>query len=243
MVDIMQSREINQPPRDLATTTTTTETSRMREGQTTAEVASGGSLAVACCGIAAIVLTIVGLAGTFPFTLCAIAVIVAGAGLILEGSATGARFAKLLGEVSDSSFSSAELGGGVTAEFAAGASAVVLGILALIGIVPSVLMAVAAIVAGAALLLGASTSASLNSLALETRFRTHEMARRVAGTMVSGSAGMQVLIGLAAIILGIVGLASHLDLVLILVSFLVIGAALTICGLAVSAKMLQVTRR
>jgi hypothetical protein len=216
---------------------------RLREEEISAEVISGGSLAEAICGIGAIVLAIVALAGTLPVHLSAIAAIVLGGGLLLEGAAIGARFGKLLGEIVGPRFSMAELGGGMTAEFFAGAAGIVLGILALVGIVSVTLLSVAAIVFGAALLLGAGATSSLNALIVEHRYRAHEVVRRVAGTMVSGTAGAQVLVGLSAIILGIVALTDVHPLTLSLVAFLAVGAAVGVSGLALCTKMLEMLRR
>jgi hypothetical protein len=120
------------------------------------------------------------------------------------------------------------LSGGSLAEAICGIGAVVLaivalaGILALIGIASLTLLSVAAIVFGAALLLGAGATASLNCLIIEHHYRAHEVARRVAGTMVSGATGSQVLVGLAAIVLGIIGLAGGYPLTLSLIAFLAV---------------------
>ena len=84
----------------------------------------------------------------------------------------------------------------MTAEVLSGAAGIVLGILALLGIASMTLLSVAAIVFGAALLLGAGATASLNCLIVEHHYRAHEVGRRVAGTMVSGATGAQVLVGL-----------------------------------------------
>jgi hypothetical protein len=241
MPDLIQDRTIDQPP---CVSAPPTQPERVREEETSAEVLTGGSLAEATCGIGATVLAIVGLAGVYPTYLAAITAIVVGLGLLLEGSAIGARFSKLLGEIIGPRFSMAELGGGMTAEFLAGAAGIVLGILALLGIASVAILSVAAIVFGAALLLGAGATTSLNYLIVEHHYRAPEVARRVAGTMVSGTQGAQVLVGLAAIILGIVALTGVYPLTLSLVAYLAAGAAVTTSGLALSAKMLEmVTRR
>jgi hypothetical protein len=236
----MQDRNINQPG---SITAPPTPVERVREEETSAEVLTGGSLAEAVCGIAAIVLAIVGLAGMYPIYLGSIAAIVVGVGLVLEGGAIGSRFSRLLGEIIGPRFSIAELGGGMTAEFLSGATGIVLGILALLGIVSVPLLSVAAIVFGGALLLGAGATASLNCLIVEHHYHAHEAARRVAGAMVSGATGAQVLVGLAAVVLGIVALTGLYPLTLSLVAFLAVGGAVTISGLALSAKMLEMVRR
>jgi hypothetical protein len=216
---------------------------RVREEETSAEVLAGGSVGEAICGIGAIVLSVVGLAGIYPAYLAAISAIVVGIGLLLEGAAIGTRFSKLLSEIIGPHFSMAELGGGMTAEFLAGAAGIVLGILALLGIASVALLSAAAIIFGSALLLGSGATASLNCMIVEHHFRAHEVARRLAGTMVSGATGAQVLVGLAAVILGIIALTGVYPLTLSLVAYLAVGATLGISGLALSTKMLEMVRR
>jgi hypothetical protein len=236
----MQDRNLNQP-QDIAPPPSQTE--RVREEETSAEVPGGGSLAEAICGIGAIVLSIVALIGVLEPQLGAVAAIVIGGGLLLEGAAIGMRFAKLLGEIIGPRFSMAELGSGMPAEFLAGAAGIVLGILALPGIAPVTLLSVAAIVFGAALLLGAGATANLNCLIVEHRHHAQAVARRVAATMISGATGAQILVGLAAIILGIVALGGIYPLTLSLIAFLAVGAAVAISGLALSTKLLEMMRR
>jgi len=240
MPDLMQDRNINQP-RDF--TAPATERPRVREEETSAEVVGGGSLAEGLCGIAAVVLAIIGLSGALPFDLGGVTAIVVGAGLLLEGAAIGTRFSRLLDETAGQRFSLSELGGGMTAEFLAGAAGIVLGILALIGIHGGTLLAVSAIVFGAALLLGAGASATLNGFVVEHHYRDREMVRRAASGLVSAATGAQVLIGLGAVILGIIALTTVYTLTLSLVAFLIVGAALAICGMALGTRMLRMVSR
>jgi hypothetical protein len=58
-----------------------------------------------------------------------------------------------------------------------------------------------------------------------------------------GVIGAQILVGLAAIILGIVALGGIYPLTLSLIAFLAVGAAVAISGLALSTKMLEMMRR
>jgi hypothetical protein len=239
MPELMQDRNLNSP-RDLPAPPTRPEL--VQQEETSAEVLSGGSLAEAVCGIGAVVLAIVALAGILNIYLGAVAVIVVGAGLLLEGAAIGMRFSKLMNEIVGPRFSMSELGGGLTAEFLAGAAGIVLGILALLGVAPLTLLSVVAIIFGAAMVLGAGATASLNSLIVEHHYRTHEVARRLAGAMVSGASGAQILVGLAAIILGIIALTGVHALTLSLVAFLAVGAVVAISGLALSSKLLEMVR-
>jgi hypothetical protein len=123
-------------------------TERGREEEKSAEVVAGGSMGEAVAGIAAVVLAIVGLAGLYPVYLTAIASIVLGVALLLQGGAVAARFSQLLAEAAGTRLTNRELGGGMSAEFLAGAAGVVLGILALLRVFPEVLLPVAAIVFG-----------------------------------------------------------------------------------------------
>jgi hypothetical protein len=81
--------------------------------------------------------------------------------------------------------------------------------------------------------------ARLNSLFVEHHLPGNEVARRVAGEMVSAANGAQALIGLAAIVLGIIGLVGLYPLTLSLVAFLCLGASVLLSGAAVSTKMLS----
>jgi MFS family permease len=243
MPELANERSLNQPSTLTPPLTQPLLTPRVQEEETSAEVVAGGSAAETICGIAGIVLAIVALADVYPYQVGAVGAIVLGCGLLLESFAVGTRFSKLLDEMVGSHFSLAELGGGATAGFLAGATGLVLGILTLIGIAWWVLPAVTAIVFGAGLLLGAGAISSLNNVIVERRYRNHEMARRVAGGMVSGATGAQILIGVAAIILGIVALTSLYSLTLSMVAFLIVGVAQTVSGLSLGTKMIQMVRR
>lgn len=243
MPDLMQDRNINQP-RDtiMPPMVPSAQMDRRRHEQTTTAVAAGGSLAEACCGIAGLALAIVALADIWPRYTGGVAAIVIGAGLVLEGASIATRFATMMGEMMGARSSTGDLGGGMSAGFAAGAAGIVLGILALIGIVPATLFAVTAIVYGAGLLLGALGSARLNNMIVERQYQGREAVQQVAGAMVSGSSGAQVLVGLADIVLGIVAVVGVATMSLSMIAFLVAGASLIISGLALSAKMLSVVR-
>ena len=85
-----------------------------------------------------LVLAILGLAGVVPMYMAFIATIVLGVALLFEGWALASRYSKLLSEMGGGLLTATELGGGITAEFLAGAAGVALGILALLGVVPMV---------------------------------------------------------------------------------------------------------
>jgi hypothetical protein len=147
--------------------TTHEPTPREREEERSAEVVAGGSMVEAIAGVAAVVLAILGLAGLLPVYLLAIAAIAVGVALLFEGGAIAVRYSRLLTETVGSRLSSAELDGGMGVEVLGGIAGIVLGILALLGLVPLTLTAVAAIVFGGTLLLSSGTAARLNCLVID----------------------------------------------------------------------------
>ena len=128
---------------------------------------ASGSIMEAVVAIGAIVLSIIGLAGMLSNVMAAIATIIIGGALLVEGGAIGSDYGRLISESREESggFDAVELGGGLTAEFLGGIAGIVLGILALFGTAPTVLMPAAVIVFGAALLLGSAAAAELNWVA------------------------------------------------------------------------------
>jgi hypothetical protein len=229
------------PTNRLSTQTPPTE--RVRQEETSAEVVAGGSMGEAIGGIAAVVLAIVGLAGVYPGYLAGITAIVVGAGLLLQGGAVAARFSTLLSETAGTRLTNRQLGGGMSAEFLGGAAGIVLGILALIGIYPAILLPVSAIVFGGVLVLACGTMARLNSLAVEQCMPGNATAQRVASEVVATANGAQALVGLAAIVLGIIALVGSYPLSLTLVAFLCVGAAILLSGAAVGTKMISLVHR
>jgi hypothetical protein len=218
---------------------------RPNEEERAAEVIAGGSVAEAIGGIATVVLAIVGLAGAIPVYMAAIGAIVLGAALLLEGFAVAARFSALLAETAGMRLSNRQLGGGMSAEFLGGAAGIMLGILSLIGVVPGVLLSVAAIVFGGVLLLGIGASSRLNALVIDRTWtgQERELSRRMAGEMVAASNGAQALVGLAGIILGILALVGIYPITLVLVAYLCAGAAVVLSGAALSSRMMTIMHR
>src|SRR5215510_4235141 len=98
------------------------------------------------CGV--VVLSILGIAGVFPTYLAAVAVIGLGAILLFQGATVVLHYGELLYEAG-----AAEVSRGITTEFLAGMAGIVLGVLALVGIVPATLLSAAVIIYGGTLLL------------------------------------------------------------------------------------------
>jgi hypothetical protein len=213
-------------------------TGETREGEA---VLMGGSLAETIAGAGAIVLSILGLVGILPDALLAVSTIAIGGAFILESGSVASRFTWLARQVTRTTFETGEMAVGMTTEFIGGIAGIALGVLALLGLVPNILLPIAAIVFGFTLLFGVGVQARLNDLEME--YNTgHERARRVVREAVSASSGIQILFGLGAATLGILSLVGIAPVMLTLVSMLIVGAATLFSGAAISARMWGLAR-
>lgn len=210
-----------------------------------------GGLIDAIGGVATIVLVICGLVGIAPPMMVAIATIVFGVALLIQGGAMLSEYTQVVfpGGVRTSSIE--QMGGNSLAlVFLVGAAGIVLGVLSLLGISAAVLTPVAAIGYGTALLLSSNAVWRLYvlrraSAQMETAVgqSQHVGAEMLASEMASGSAGIQALAGLAAIVLGILALAGNTpDLTLILVALLALGSTIVLTGSTLSATVLSFMR-
>ena len=96
------------------------------------------------CG--AVVLSILGIVGVFQNDLAAIAVIGVGVILLFQGANVVLRYTELLCEAGATGKArAAEVSRGITAEFLAGVAGIVLGILALLRIVPMLVCKISAL--------------------------------------------------------------------------------------------------
>lgn len=210
-----------------------------------------GGLIDAIGGVATIVLVICGLVGIAPPMMVAIATIVFGVALLIQGGAMLSEYTQVVfpGGVRTSSIE--QMGGNSLAlVFLVGAGGIVLGVLSLLGISAAVLTPVAVIGYGTALLLSSNAvwrlyvlrraSAQMETVVGQSQ---HVGAEMLASEMASGSAGIQALAGLAAIVLGILALAGNTaDLTLNLVALLALGSTIVLTGSTLSATVLSFMR-
>lgn len=202
------------------------------------EFSLGRSLLGTIGGAAAVVLSILGLAHIYPFFMVAIATIAIGVMLLFKSLALTSEFPKLLAETGSST---GELGSGMSAELLAGATGIVLGILALLGIEFQSLTSIAVIVFGAGLIFGVSVVKNLNALKAKVA-GMESAAQRVSEEVVSAAMSTQVFVGVGAIILGILSLIGFVPLVLTLIALLAIGGASLLTGSVVTGKMVSALR-
>ncbi len=207
----------------------------------TLESLLGGTIGGGIIAIAAVVLAIVGLAGVYPRWLLSVATIAVGISFLIEGAAIAARLSDLLQESTGGRVQMSELGGGITGETLAGIVGIVLGILGALNVYPTVLLPVAAIVFGAGLIIGAGANVRINELVVVHR-EDQPMARNLIRQAVLATTGLQVLVGLGAVTLGIIALATVYPITLSLVAVLAVAGAFLLSNTAVAGRVATVLR-
>ncbi|MGH7074071.1 MAG: hypothetical protein ACREFD_07715 [Stellaceae bacterium] len=200
------------------------------------ELETTGSAIEAAAGLAVIVLAIVGLSNHAGGVLMPIAAIILGIALVVQGAAVSIEHSRLLAAASSGTIGTIELGGGVTAEMLAGVSVVILGILGVIGLAPAILIAVVIIIAGAAIIVATANFRRLTILKLRGPGFS-ETVVEVGQAAAAGAASAQLMIGTAAIVLGILALSIAASAaVLTLVGLLILGAGVVISGGTVAGR-------
>jgi hypothetical protein len=223
----------------------TTQTGEMLTERRSMTMIVAGSMAEGIAGIGAIVLAILGLSHILPEIMLPIAAIAVGAAFLFEGGAATARFSSLLSaalseERKDKNVR--EFGIGITTEFFTGVVGIVLGVLAILGVYPLILVPAAAIVFGSGLMLGSVMTARLNSLWVEATEK-REIVREVTREALAASAGVQTLIGLGAVTLGILSIVGLNPLVLSLIAMLSIGFADLLSGSSIVGRFKSILQR
>lgn len=211
-----------------------------RASKATMEVVMGGSLAEGIVGTGGMALAILGLAGVYPGLMLSISTVAVGAALLFEGGAVASRLSHLM--ASTQGRMETEVGSGVTAEFIGGLAGVALGILSLMGVLSTTLIPIAAIIYGGALIMGAGVTSRINAFAI-SRSTESEGFQQIAREASSAASGVQVLIGIATITLGILALVDFSPLTLSLVAMLSVGFADMLTGTTIASRMIGIFRR
>lgn len=209
-----------------------------------AETAAYGGLVDAIGGIAVGVLAIIGLTGFDPEGMAAIATIVLGAAFLVQAGSILSEYAHILYQAGATSASSDGVAGdGLAAMMMVGAAGIVLGVLALLAIESTALTAIAVIAFGGALVLSSSSVRALYMLrGRQSLAMPRSAPELLAGQMASGSAGVQLLTGLAAVVLGILAVAGHTPHLLTLAALLVLGITVLLTGSALSSLIVSFMR-
>ena len=204
-------------------------------------ILAAGALAEGFCSIGAVVLSIIGLTGRFSMLLLAISTIAIGAALLFEGGAVTARFSNML-SLARVPADLSQLGLGMATEFVAGLAGIALGVLALIGIQSLTLVPAAIIIFGGGLLLGVNSAARMSTIMAQMT-EQREAVREVMREAVFSAAGVQLLVGIGVITLGILALIRINPLMLSLVATLSLGFASLMSGTVVISRVAVAARR
>lgn len=197
-----------------------------------AETLTGGASAEVVGGIGAVVLAILGLANVAQAIVIPIAAIVLGLAFILESGAIAAEYFRVTG-MTEGQRAEGDFSSGLSMKVIAGVSAIVLGILALIGLVPMVLMAVATVVFGASLMLSSATATEFYDVEERATAKPHPIIHGLA----TWTVGLQMVGGLATTVLGILALAGLSTTTVVLVAVLIVGLSILVSGPATTGKM------
>lgn len=213
----------------------------MTMAQTHTDVAAAsstnfGGFADAVGGIATVVLAIIALSGVHPGILVPAAVIVFGVALLIQGGTMLSEHARVVFPAGGAGSIEQFRGGDLSVLFLVGIAGIVLGILAMLGIAAAELTGVAVIAFGAGLLLSANSVRELHVVRPAAGMTSHEM---IAGEMASGSAGVQLLAGMTAVVLGILAVCGVNATVLMLSALIVLGGSVVLSGGTLSGMVLS----
>lgn len=200
------------------------------------EIFAGGSFVEMVGGLAALGLACFGLAGMVPGILASVAGICISSALMLEGLAVSAEYGRLTGWQG----APPQVAGGMSAEFVAGGSGLALSILGLVGVYRPILLAITVIILGMGLAISSGAKMRLNSLrATETEGEIEESKLK---KMVIAAIGLEVIVGVAAVVLGIIALSQIAPAEVVLVAFLILGVIMLASGSALGGKLMSTAR-
>jgi hypothetical protein len=152
-----------------------------------------------------------------------------------EGGAVASRAAHLAADSVDRR-DSEMVGGGMALESLAGIAGIVLGILALLGYQPLMLLAIAAIVYGVGMLTESGALARLSTL---FRGISSSPARveQSADPALSTTVGLDVICGLAGIALGVLALLGYWPQTLVQIAMLAFGGVVLLSGAVLASRI------
>ncbi|MCE5325674.1 MAG: hypothetical protein LLG01_04610 [Planctomycetaceae bacterium] len=186
-------------------------------------------------------MSIIGLAGLYPSLLLAIAGLALAGAFLFEGGAIAGRYARIVALLGGSAETLTAAGGGMSVEFLAGVGGAILGILSLLNIVPLVLMPVSVLLFGCALAIGAGAADRVRVLATPESERVNAPLHELESLAMGGATGVRLLLGLGAIVLGILALVGVGNPTTIcLAALLGLGTAITLSGTAMGAALLGI---
>lgn len=177
---------------------------------TSVKTRAGGAVLEGLGGIAVIALAIVGLAGVYSTPMAAIATIVLGAAILVEGGAFAASHREVISNQGSAKGTLLQWNEGLSGEFLGATAGIILGILALLGAAPATLVSVAVLVYG-----GTFAASGLGDI----------------------SSSRRLVFGLAGFTLGVLAVCGLDSLLLVLVALLCLGASTLFSGAEAGASM------
>jgi hypothetical protein len=204
-----------------------------------AEAEPFGLVTEGAAGIATIVLGVIALAGVNAGVLASIITIIIGVGLIVQAFNAGAEASRRLdatGAAVAVAGQGTELGGEVMIDVAAGVTGIILGVLGLVGVNAPHLVPAALIVFGGALILSGAVAAQGKTTTAMTASGTPVQVTYQGSAAMSG---VEILVGFAAAILGILSLIFEASWVLTLVGFISVGAAMLMVSATFSGAVVR----
>jgi hypothetical protein len=148
----------------------------------------------------------------------------------------------LLNEITHGRVDIAELGGGLTVEILAGLGGIALGVLSLVRVAPFVLAPIAVIAFGTALVIGSGVKARLNHLAISSQTE-ERLVYRITREVILAATGVEILIGLSVMALGVLGVIGIYPAALSLIGILAAGSFILLAGTAIGTRMIAMFRR
>jgi hypothetical protein len=200
-------------------------------------VVLGASASELIGGAGAVVLAIIGLAHYAPLATAAICPIALGIAFALNGGLLAGERKRIRGASHMSQMEAFQFTGGVSIEAICGVAAIVLGMISLIDVGASVLIPIAALVLGVGMMFDSAALARFNAAIVERADRPL-MEGMVHGALALSIAAY-ILVGVGAIVLGILGLLGYSPLELSLIGFLALGSATLLSGAALTGRALS----
>lgn len=192
-----------------------------------AEMTSGSGFELFAATLA-LVLAVLGLAGLAPVQMAAMGLIGVGFALLAQGGTLATRWRTATHIPATERTERV----GIGTEMVGGFAGIVIGVLAVIGVSPLVLLPAGALVLGASLLLGGPAQPALAEDDARSDRRWH-----VTRDAVRASGGVMVMAGVAALVLGILAFAGGPVVTLSLVAVLCVAAGLITAGGALIARI------
>jgi hypothetical protein len=185
----------------------------------------------AAAGAVVAPIAIAGLCGFAPRTMASLALLGVGLAFVIEAAGIAARSQTLLGPESRIR---SEVSGSVLTESLAGAVGFAFSFLALLGIAPYVMLALASVSFGVALLFGTGAAVQVDTVAAHLE---PSPTRRVIHEAVVGASGARLLLAAGSAILGLLALMGVESPTLVLTAALGLGISLLLGAASLGDRM------